>query len=134
MEQLIMVSNKSNKKSNHKSRMPCDPTNLLFSWNKNDNTCIPLKINNPTKNKNLSSKKIKLSSFPILENTKMQKRQNNSSKLLTPNENSILIPKIKKSDNEQTKINSILPKINNNSSLVLNNKDPKIQRKSQDFI
>ena len=134
MEQLIMMSNKSNKKSNHKSRIPCDPTNLLFSWNKNDNTCIPLKINNPTKNKNLSSKKIKLSSFPILENTKMQKRQNNSSKLLTPNENSILIPKIKKSDNEQTKINSILPKINNNSSLVLNNKDPKIQRKSFSFF
>ena len=56
MEQLIMMSNKSNKKSNHKSRIPCDPTNLLFSWNKNDNTCIPLKINNPTKNKNLLKK------------------------------------------------------------------------------
>ena len=126
MDQLIMLSNKSNIKKNHKSRVTCEPTNLLYSWNKNNNACIPLKLKIPPKNKFNSSKKAKYSSFPVLEDTKIQKKNNYSSKSLYANEKSILIPKI---DDEQTKINNILPKINNNSSLVLSNKNIKYIRK-----
>ena len=131
MDQLIMLSNKSNTKKNHKSRVTCEPTNLLYSWNKNNNACIPLKLKIPPKNKFNSSKKAKYSSFPVLEDTKIQKKNNYSSKSLYANEKSILIPKI---DDEQTKINNILPKINNNSSLVLSNKNIKYRRQSFTYL
>ena len=135
MDQLIMFSNKSNKKINHRNRVTCEPTNLLYSWNKNNNSPIPLKLKNPTKSKFFSSKKVKYSSFPYLEDTKIQKKNNYSSKLLSSNEESILIPKPKKNDDEQTKINNILPKINNNnSSLALSNKNIKFKRQSFSYF
>ena len=136
MEQLIMLSNKSNKKINHKNRVACEPSNLLYSWNKKENASIPLKIKIPTKSKFFSLKKVKHSSFPYLEDTKIQKRQHNySSKLLSPNEKSILIPKIKHNDEEQTKINNILPKINNtNNSLILSNKNVQFKRQSFSYF
>lgn len=111
-----MMSKKSNKMSKYRNRITSEPNNTLYSWNKNDNACIPLKIKNPS-NKNCTSlKKIKLSAFPILEDTKQQKSQNNSFKLIAHNlkENYLLIPKIKKNDTEQAKINNLLPKISKN--------------------
>ena len=118
MDQLIMMSNKSGKKSNKNNRVNNIPSNLFISWNKDDNICIPLKMKNTTKNKNLSSKKIKIPAFPILEDSKKNKRLSSSVKLLET-ENSYLIPKIKKIDSEQTKINNILPKINSNSAKAI---------------
>ena len=129
-----MMSNKSGKKSNKNNRVNNIPSNLFISWNKDDNICIPLKMKNTTKNKNLSSKKIKIPAFPILEDSKKNKRLSSSVKLLET-ENSYLIPKIKKIDSEQTKINNILPKINSNSAKAIasiNNNDRK--RKSFSYF
>jgi serine/threonine protein phosphatase PrpC len=128
------MSNKSGKKSNKNNRVNNIPSNLFISWNKDDNICIPLKMKNTTKNKNLSSKKIKIPAFPILEDSKKNKRLSSSVKLLET-ENSYLIPKIKKIDSEQTKINNILPKINSNSAKAIasiNNNDRK--RKSFSYF
>ena len=130
-----MMSNKSGKKSNKYNRLNNISTNLFISWNKDDNICIPLKMKNTTKNKNLSSKKIKIPSFPLLEDSKKNKKLSNSVKLLSETENSYLIPRFPKIDNEQTKINNILPRINSNSSKALvsiNKKDMK--RKSFSYF
>ena len=129
-----MMSSKSGKKSNKNNRANNMPSNLFISWNKDDNICIPLKMKNTTKNKNLSSKKIKIPAFPILEDSKKNKRLSSSVKLLET-ENSYLIPKIKKLDNEQAKINNILPKINSNSTkaVMSTNKDDR-KRKSFSYF
>ena len=93
MEQLMMMSNKSGKKTTGKNRVT-DSNNLFISWNKDDNLYIPIKLKKPVKNKNLSSKKIKITSFPLLEDSQKNKKKFNSSfKLLSEKENAILIPK-----------------------------------------
>ena len=112
------MSSKSNKKPNSKTRLMKDPGNLFTSWNKDDNICVPLKLKNPPQNKYFSSKKIKITSFPLLEeNKKSQKRLSNSFKLISSNENKILIPKLREEEIEQTKVNNILPKINIKTSI-----------------
>ena len=50
---------------------------------------IPIKLKKPVKNKNLSSKKIKITSFPLLENSQ-KKKFNSSFKLLSEKENAII--------------------------------------------
>ena len=51
-----------------------DSNNLFISWNKDDNMYIPIKLKIPVKNKNLSSKKIKITSFPLLEDSQKKKK------------------------------------------------------------
>ena len=73
MEQLMMMSNKSGKKAIGKN-CAADSNNLFISWNKDDNMYIPIKLKIPVKNKNLSSKKIKITSFPLLEDSQKKKK------------------------------------------------------------
>ena len=130
MEQLMMMSNKSGKKTTGKNRVT-DSNNLFISWNKDDNLYIPIKLKKPVKNKNLSSKKIKITSFPLLEDSQKNKKKFNSSfKLLSEKENAILIPKIQKLNSEQTKTNNILQKINTTNPILANNKN---ERKRKSF-
>ena len=133
MEQLLIMSNKSAKKSTGKNRV-----NLFISWNRDDNLYIPIKLKNPVKNKNLSSKKIKTTSFPLLEDSqKKTKKFNGSFKLLlSEKDKSILIPKIQKLNGEQTKTNNILPKINTNTtnSVMINNDKNERKRKSFSYF
>ena len=127
MEQLIM---KSNKKIKLKNKISNDPKNLFLSWNKDDKICIPLKLKGPS---NFSSKKVK-PSFPKLEETKRsQKRNSNSFKLIPPNENYIIQKKYVES--EQTKVNTILPKIRINNLGVAKNKhiDTDNEKKRKSF-
>ena len=127
MDQLIM---KSNKKIKLKNKISNDPKNLFLSWNKDDKICIPLKIKGPS---NFSSKKVK-PSFPKLEETKRsQKRNSNSFKLIPPNENFIIQKKYVES--EQTKVNTILPKIRINNLGVAKNKhiDTDNEKKRKSF-
>ena len=126
----MMMSNKSGKKTTGKNRVT-DSNNLFISWNKDDNLYIPIKLKKPVKNKNLSSKKIKITSFPLLEDSQKNKKKFNSSfKLLSEKENAILIPKIQELNSEQTKTNNILPKINTTNPILANNKN---ERKRKSF-
>ena len=53
--------------------------------------------------------------------------------MLSEKENAILIPKIQKLNNEQTKTNNILPKINTTNRIVANNKNDR-KRKSFSYF
>ena len=129
-----MMSNKSSKKHPGKSRIN-EATNLFLSWNKDDNMGIPIKLKKPIKNKYFSSKKIEINSFPILEDSqKKKKKLNKSFKLLSENENSISILKTPKINNEQAKINHILPKINPNVNQALFNNQNERKRKSFSYF
>ena len=128
----MMMSNKSGKKAIGKN-CAADSNNLFISWNKDDNMYIPIKLKIPVKNKNLSAKKIKITSFPLLEDSQKKKKVNSSFKLLSEKENAILIPKIQKLNNEQTKTNNILPKINTTNRIVANNKNDR-KRKSFSYF
>ena len=129
-----MMSSKSNKKQSIKMRLIKDPGNLFISRNKDDNICVPLKLKNPIQNKYFSSKKIKISPFPLLEeNKKIQKRYSNSFKILPTYEDSILIPKLQNVETEQSKISNILPKINCNSSNTSTIGNNKIDKKRKSF-
>ena len=117
MEQLIMMTNKKSK-FKIKNKIMNEPNNLFISWNKDDKICIPLKIKKPM---NFSSKKV-TTSFPKLEEVRRSsKRLSNSFKLIQPKENSMFNKK-KNVESEQTKVNTILPKIRlNNLAIIKNN-------------
>ena len=117
MEQLIMMTNKKSK-FKIKNKIMNEPNNLFISWNKDDKICIPVKIKKPM---NFSSKKV-TTSFPKLEEVRRSsKRLSNSFKLIQPKENSMFNKK-KNVESEQTKVNTILPKIRlNNLAIIKNN-------------